>query len=44
MVPESATASLRWLSLNTTRSVVREDNLRVTLARAGVMLQLRSEA
>ena len=44
VVPESATASLRWLSLDAARSVVREDNLRVTLARAGVMLQLRSEA
>jgi 8-oxo-dGTP pyrophosphatase MutT (NUDIX family) len=42
VVPESATASLRWLSLDAARSVVREDNLRVTLARAGVMLQLRS--
>jgi 8-oxo-dGTP pyrophosphatase MutT (NUDIX family) len=44
VVPESATASLRWLSLDAARSVVREDNLRVTLARAGVMLQLRSGA
>ncbi|HZM28879.1 MAG TPA: NUDIX domain-containing protein [Acidimicrobiales bacterium] len=44
VVPESATASLRWLTLDAARSVVREDNLRVTLARAGVMLQLRSEA
>ena len=44
VVPESATASLRWLSLDASRSVVREDNLRVTLARAGVMLQLRSGA
>ena len=44
VVPESATASLRWLSLDAARSVVQEDNLRVTLARAGVTLQLRSGA
>jgi 8-oxo-dGTP pyrophosphatase MutT (NUDIX family) len=42
VVPESATASLRWLSLDAARSVVQEDNLRVTLARAAVPLQLRS--
>jgi 8-oxo-dGTP pyrophosphatase MutT (NUDIX family) len=44
VVPESATASLRWLSLDAARSVVQEDNLRVTLARARVTLQLRSGA
>jgi 8-oxo-dGTP pyrophosphatase MutT (NUDIX family) len=44
VIPETATASLRWLSLDAARSVVQEDNLRVTLARAGVTLQLRSGA
>jgi 8-oxo-dGTP pyrophosphatase MutT (NUDIX family) len=38
VVPESATAGLRWLSLDAARSVAREENLRVTLGRAGVIL------
>jgi 8-oxo-dGTP pyrophosphatase MutT (NUDIX family) len=38
VVPESATAGVRWLSLDAARSVAREENLRVTLGRAGVIL------
>jgi 8-oxo-dGTP pyrophosphatase MutT (NUDIX family) len=38
VVPESATAGLRWLSLDAAHSVAREENLRVTLGRAGVIL------
>jgi 8-oxo-dGTP pyrophosphatase MutT (NUDIX family) len=43
VVPESPTASLRWLSLDAARSVVREDNVRITLARVGVLLGVRSD-
>jgi 8-oxo-dGTP pyrophosphatase MutT (NUDIX family) len=38
VVPESAAARLRWLSLDAAHSVAREENLRVTLGRAGVIL------
>jgi 8-oxo-dGTP pyrophosphatase MutT (NUDIX family) len=38
VVPESATAGLRGLSLDAAHSVAREENLRVTLGRAGVIL------
>jgi len=38
VVPESATAGLRWLSLDAARSVAQEENLRITLGRAGVIL------
>lgn len=38
VVPESAAAGLRWLSLDAAHSVAREENLRITLGRAGVIL------